>query len=423
MPDFKEYIQNAAQNATTDAWFPLDEERLGGKKEEKRKEKTGAFVMDNGDVVFRIYAPDAQTVSVSVDGLTTHRGGKVSILELERTGEDFPEVRLPLEKRADGMFETILKYEELEGYYGPLCYSYIVDGAYVLHRYGRCAFRSGRMTNYVEIPDPELQEYFLVQKVSHGSITYELFWSDVRGCESPCLVYTPADYGKSAKDYPVLYLQHGGGENETGWLTLGSVAPIMDNLIAAGKMEPCIVVMNNTQSSVRYDEQTAREKGMDAGTAFFGAVDQLVAVESREFIESRYRVKTDKYSRAIAGLSQGGMQTSYVGFSHPELYGYIGMFSSSIRCRHYWEDYRDNAHLKTLNEHPEQLAEDYRVIYRGVGDQEHESRPWHKEDDAYLARQGVDQMACYHHTIHPVMCHEWGCFRRSLLELAQLIFR
>ena len=133
-------------------------------------------------------------------------------------------------------------------------------------------------------------------------------------------------------------------------------------------------------------------------------------------------MKTDKWSRAIAGLSMGAMQSSFVGFSHPELFGYIGLFSGSVRCRRFWEDYDANPHLAAFRGDVRVLDEQYRVFYRGVGAQEHASRPWHKEDDRYLHEIGVDTLSCYRFTEHPTMCHEWGCFRRSLYEYVQLIF-
>lgn len=398
--------------ASTAAFYPLGME--GGAA-------TGVRLQENGSILFRILAPEAQKVSVSLDSLSVHRGGMVDILELERTGGTFPPVEISLNPGDGGFFEYVLSPEELEGFYGPLRYTFIVDGARIVHPYGRTVWQSGRMANVVEIPDPELGEMLWVQRVPHGTVSYELFWSEVRRDDSPCLVYKPAGYDEGQQFYPTVYLQHGGGENETGWFSLGSIAPLMDNLIAAGKVEPALVVMNNTH--VKYDDDTAARLGLDARHRVFGAVERLLVSESIPYIERKYRVKRDKWSRAIAGLSQGSMQASFVGFSHPELFGYLGLFSSSIRCRHYWEKYEDNPQLQILRENPQRLAEDYRIIYRGVGSQERESRPWHKEDDAYLALLGVDRLSCYHHAIHPAMCHEWGCFRRSLYDFMQLIFR
>lgn len=407
---------NCAMEASPLSLVPLGPEPCGGSGRDAVRIETGARVLDDGSVRFRIYAPKAHEVYVSLDGLTVHFGDRVDILKLEETGETFPEVKFYLGKLESGLFEGVLEKEKLGGFYGPLGYTFVVDGAYVAHGYGRITYRGGRAANCVEIPDPELEEEFLIKNVPHGAVSYEMFWSEVKGAMSPVLVYTPPDYGMSGRDYPVLFLQHGGGENETGWFSLGSLAPMLDNLIADGRAEPCVVVMNNTH--VRAGEEAA-----DRGRAIFGAVERLLVEESLTYIESRYRVRKDKWGRAIAGLSMGGMQSSFVGFSHPELYGYLGIFSSSIRCRHYWNGYEDNPHLAGIGKCLGMLSEEYRVIYRGVGYQERESRPWHKEDDRFLEEIGVTALPCYHYKLHPVMCHEWGCFRRSLYDFLQLIFK
>ncbi len=412
---------NYAFVRTAEALYPMGPEAYGPRMRRGRPTaQTGAIPQENGDILFRIWAPDAHEVLVNLEGLTVHYGSRVNILELERTGQDFPEELLSLEKNDKGFFEGILAKDKLEGFYGAFPFWWVIDGAPVIHPYCRTTWRSGRLMNCVEVADPDLQAEFEMRDVPHGTVCYEMFYSEIRGDWSPCLVYIPAEYHtNTGKRYPVMYLQHGGGENETGWVTLANLPEVMDNLIAAGKAEPMIIVMNNT----RIPNPTAANHGDHPGLVTFGAVDDLITRECIPFIEGRYRCLEGKENRAIAGLSQGGMQTSYVGFSHPELFGYVGIFSASIRTRHFWEDYNENPHLGMFTGDIKQLEENYRVIYRGVGAQERESRPWHKEDDRFIHERGIDQLKCYHHTIHPTMCHEWGVFRRSLYEFAQLIFK
>ena len=412
-----ELLSNPAFFCSADSYLPFGPERYGSRNKYKVKTaKTGAMNTPEGGIRFKIYAPEAKSVYVSCEGLTIHLGDRVNILDLEATGDTFPEYRLELSKNEEGFFEGELTASDLSGFYGPFPFTFVVDGAAVVHPYCRTTWRSGRLMNCIEVADPDIEEAFTIRDVPHGAISYELFPSQVRGGYSPCLVYTPADYGSSGKTYPVLYLQHGGGENETAWFTLGSMREILDNLIADGKAGPCVVVMNNTHVPAR---QTQEEAGVRA----FGAVDDLLIGECIPFIESRYRVRSDKWGRAVAGLSMGSMQSSYLGFGHPELFAYIGLFSGSIRCRHYWEDYDANPHLAVIRRGNDAVAENYKVIYRGVGLQEYNSRPWHKEDDEYLRSIGLDQLPCYHFSLHPTMCHEWGCFRRSLYDFVQLIFK
>ncbi len=413
--------KNYAFCRTAEALYPMGPEAYGPRLRRGRPTAdTGAIVQENGDVLFRIWAPDAHEVTVNLEGLTVHYGSRVNILELERTGKDFPEELLSLSKNEEGFFEGTLTRDKLEGFYGAFPFWWVVDGAPVIHPYCRTTWRSGRLMNCFEVADPQLQDRFRLRDVPHGTVCYELFYSSIRGDWSPCLVYLPAEYHNSPdKRYPVMYLQHGGGENETGWVNLANLPEVMDNLIAEGKAQPMIIVMNNT----RIPTPTANNHGDHPGLAAMGAVEDLIVNDCIPFIEGRYRCIPGKGGRAIAGVSAGGMQTSFVGFRHPELFAYIGIFSASIRARHYWEAYEDNPHLGMFTGDIAQLEENYRVIYRGVGESERNSRPWHKEDDVFIHQRGIDLLPCYHHTVHPTMCHEWGVFRRSLWEFAQLIFK
>lgn len=420
MNDNLEKLNNLAFVRDANSLYPLGEERYGNSEDRRMSKhtKTGAFLTPDGGVSFKIYAPDAHTVYITSAGLTAQHNSNIDMLQMEKTGAGMKEYRLPLTKTAEGFFEGKIPPEDLEGYYGSLPFTFVVDGAGMVHPYCRTTWRNERLQNCIEIADPQLQEKFMLRKVPHGAVTYEMFWSDTRGTYSPCLVYTPADYGKVDKKWPVLYLQHGGGENETGWFTLGNVTEIMDNLVADGLAEPCVIVMNNTRFA-----PVKPADGQDAGTIALGLVADLVFNECMPFIESKYYVRTDKWGRAVAGLSKGSMQSSYLGFSRPDLFGYVGLFSGSIRCRHYWTEYEENPHLKIIRKGNEAIAENYKVIYRGIGAQEFGTRPWHKEDNEYIHEIGMDQLECYHFTLHPTMCHEWGCFRRSLYEFVQLIFK
>ncbi len=426
MTDY-EILQDLAFARNPNALYPFADENCGERNKYRRKfVKTGAFNTPEGGIFFKIYAPGAENVYVSCEGLTVHIGSRVDILELEATGDDFPEYRLQLTKNEEGFFEGELRAKELEGFYGPFPYNFVVDGAAIVHPHARSTWRGGRLLNCIEVADPEMQEKFMLRKVPHGAVSYELFWSEVLGRHAPCLVYTPADYGKVDKKWPVLYLQHGGGENETAWFALGNLTELMDNLIADGLAEPCVVVMNNTDIQPgKVDAAFIPEAAESAepGLLEFGGVKRLVLGECLPFIESKYNVRTDKWGRAIAGLSRGAMQTSYMGFSSPELFAYIGLFSGSMRCRRYWNEFEANPHLDIVRRGNDALLENYKLIFRGVGEQEHESRPWHKEDEEYISSIGMDKLSNYQYRLYPTMCHEWGCFRRSLYDFVQLIFK
>ncbi|MGC9347772.1 MAG: alpha/beta hydrolase [Anaerolineae bacterium] len=176
--------------------------------------------------------------------------------------------------------------------------------------------------SWVQIPDDE-PTYYNEQTVPHGDVHIHWYDSEAIGDTRRMYIYTPPGYDDGAdKHYPVLYLLHGAGQNESLWTFLGRANVILDNLIAAGKAEPMIIVMPYGHLSRPYDP-TERER---RGEAFelFGQdlLDQIVP-----YIESRYRVRVDRDHRALAGLSMGAAQTLQIGLSHLELFGWIGAFS------------------------------------------------------------------------------------------------
>ena len=209
----------------------------------------------------------------------------------------------------------------------------------------------------------------------------------------------PASYD-SAKKYPVLYLQHGYGENETGWVYQGHVGRIADRLLAEGRMREMIIVMANGMTQAPGDRWQMRL-----------LFPQVLLRDLIPFIESRYPVLTDKWHRAMAGLSMGSFQTSYVTMSHPDLFGYVGVFSGFLR------DIRgtENTHLALLDD-PARFRESFRVFYRAMGteDQFFES---FLADDALLRDKGIAPLR----RTFPGG-HDWGVWRRCIHEFLPLIF-
>lgn len=223
------------------------------------------------------------------------------------------------------------------------------------------------------------------------------------------MVYTPPEYHKGG-EYPVLYLQHGGGENETSWVYSGKMPYIMDNVIAEGKAVPFVVVTN---------DGLVRMPG-DTGINDFDGIEGIITKDCREYIESKYRVRRDKWGRAIAGLSLGSMQASYIGLRHPELYGYIGSFTY-LRCRDKDNTYEGNPHLDMLKD-AENFAKEYKLLFRSLGGAEAHMNEF-EEDDAFLARYGIDRLPGYIRKIYPGQSHVWNGWRHALYDFAQVVFR
>lgn len=206
-------------------------------------------------------------------------------------------------------------------------YSLVIDGVSVSDPASQSFFGTGRMSSAIEIPETGV-DFYTVKDVPHGDIRSKRYFSKFTSSWRRLYVYTPPGYDKDTrKKYPVLYIQHGGGEDETGWAVQGRTDIILDNLIAAGKAKPMLVVMDNGNVSspggARADGGGYSSAGM-AGFAY-ELVNNIVP-----FIESNYRVKTVAKDRALAGLSMGGGQAFYVGLGHKDKFGSVGVFSTGL---------------------------------------------------------------------------------------------
>lgn len=274
-----------------------------------------------------------------------------------------------------------------------------VDGADVLCPYLPIGYGCCRPMNFLDIPVPGEEEWGEIEGVPHGGVTRHLYPSTVTGKHEVCLVYTPPAFDP-AKKYPVLYLQHGYGENETGWVHQGHAARIADRLLAEGGMEEMIIVMGN--GMVQGDS-------MRQGRMLF---PQVLLTDLIPFIESRYPVLTDKWHRAMAGLSMGSFQTSLTTLTHPELFGYAGIFSGFIRSLHGG----DNSHL-ALMEDPEKFNAAFRVFYRAMGTGDQFFRTF-LDDDEMLKDKGL---AIVRETFPGG--HDWGVWRRCIRSFLPRLFR
>lgn len=255
-----------------------------------------------------------------------------------------------LEKGSDGWWNCqVTGIEKGFHYYGIR-----VNGVDVLDGNAPVGYGGFRCVNYLEMPEEDFEEYRLRQ-VPHGTVHLNYYPSEQTGRIKLCYVYTPASYDREPeRRYPVLYLQHGGGENESGWLWQGKLANLADNLIAAGSMQEMIIVMNTGYS---FPDSGAYHPAL-------GAFPEEAADSAVPFIDRTYRTISDRTHRAMAGLSMGGMQTQRCVFAHPELFAWAGIFSGGLVIRDEEVDYSD----VLLN--PERFAERFRLLYVACGTQE-----------------------------------------------------
>ena len=342
----------------------------------------------------RIVAPAAQSVQLDI-------GGK----------------KYPLTKGDDNAWIGHSAPQD-EGFH---YYQLNIDGASVpdpgsLYFYGASRWGSG-----VEIPASD-EDFYALKNVPHGQLREVYFFSKSAGKDLRCFVYTPPGYETElSARYPVLYLQHGGGEDETGWGRQGRTPFIMDNLIAAGKARPFIIVMansyvpgadfgfGNTNQPAPSDTPYSRTIGGPGGRRYNPAAFARVLIEDLiPFVDANFRTRADQPHRAMAGLSMGGMQTRSIAPANLDKFSHLGVFSGGSLATN---DIADLTEFK----------EKVKLVFISYGSRElGGNRPGGdpKASTEALKAAGVNA----HFYVSPDTAHEWQSWRRSLYEFAPLLF-
>ena len=342
----------------------------------------GVEYLGEGKVRVNFLAPKAETVSI-----------------MGFTGET------PMEKQPNGVWMTVL-----EGRKGLSPLMFLVDGNMVLNPLAPIGFGASSPSNMMDVPEAGV-DFFYCKEVPHGSVTQEVYWSKTLGEWESCIVYTPPGYMREPKDYPVLYLQHGHGENERCWTYQGKINFIMDNLIAEGKAEPCIIVMNNGMVQTTEDGKRVVRSIL---------LEQLLVNDCIPYIERTYRVKTDRESRAMAGLSMGSMQTSMITMRHPELFAWVGVFSGFVRALPGLGG--NDEHLQALD-NAVKFTSDYKVFFRAIGSKDPFMQHFN-DDSALLEEKGLSPEKSQSHRIKVYDgSHEWNVWRQCARDFLQMIFK
>ena len=328
-------------------------------------------VNSQGYARFRIEAPDAKEVTVSL-GLGGARGGT------------------KLHKTYDGSWVGTTEGPMDEGFH---YYHISVDGGTFNDPGTNNYYGSTRWESGIEIPAHDKDFYAMRMDIPHGNVQQVLFPSKSTNTVRRAFVYTPPSYGKNKKEkYPVLYLQHGWGEDETAWSTQGHANLIMDNLIADGKIKPFIIVMtygmtNNIQFG-GLQQFTAKE------------FETVLVDELIPYIDTHFKTYADKAHRAMAGLSMGGMETKTITLRRPEVFAYYGLLSGGQYAP---EDIKDKNQVK--------------MIFQSCGSKE--------QPDAIKSSVEALKAAGFnaHGYISEGTAHEFLTWRRSLYQMAQLLFK
>lgn len=363
-------------------------------------------VNSQGYARFRVEAPDARSVSVSLGGGTN------------------------LEKAEDGSWTGTTKEPLDEGFH---YYRLTIDGGTFDDPGTRTFYGSTRLESGIEVPARD-REFYALKDVPHGRVEQILFPSASTHTLRRAFVYTPPGYDENQSvRYPVLYLQHGWGEDETGWSTQGHVNLIMDNLLAAGEIKPFLIVMTYGMTNEGFGPGRSRgappargraqAAGRDSTRAGggraaagdrgrggflagfnFDAFQTVLVDELIPYVDAHYRTLSDQPHRAMAGLSMGGAQTKSITMANLDTFSYIGLFSGGTISASEIDD------LASFKQH-------VKLVFVTCGSKENPDRlPPASES---LKEAGIDS-GWY---VSPGTAHEWLTWRRSFHEFAPLLFR
>jgi enterochelin esterase family protein len=376
-------------------------------------------VYPDNRVALRILAPDAQKVQV-------------------RMGQTYDMV-----KGADGMW-TVTTPPQVVGYH---YYYLIVDGVQVNDPAAESFYGVSRQSSGIEIPEVGV-DYYNPKDVPHGEVRTQWYFSKITNAWRRCFVFTPPDYNTNFKArYPVLYLQHGGGEDERGWVVQGRVNFILDNLIAEKKAVPMIIVMDKGYATKPGEVVPARggtAPGGAGGMLLGGAAQpaapaagqppappagqaarggapsggsttfsEVFVQELVPMIDRTYRTKPTKDNRAMAGLSMGGGQTFTITLANLDKFSYIGGFSGGGGGRGAFDPktasggvYADAAAFNKK----------VKLLWIGAGSVE---GPGIKTFGENLTKAGIKNV----YFESPGTAHEWLTWRRDLYDFAPRLFR
>ena len=389
---------------------------------------------------FRIEAPTATEVAVSL-------GRPLTVTKAE-----------------DGVW-TVITSPLIEGFH---YYQIIVDGARAADPNTRTFFGSSRWMSGIDVPSDD-QDFFATKEVPHGTVREQTYFSSVTKQWRRCFIYTPPDYdtNQSAR-YPVLYLQHGAGEDETAWSVQGRAGYILDNLIAEKKSKPMLIVMDNGGGSGLFAVPRGNRPGGAAGNSLvapnataagpnppapagapanvtvatpapatpnaaasapgpggpgargpgsgrppfnFSEFENILLKDLIPMIDAKYRTLADREHRGMAGLSMGGMQTRNIGFGHLEVFSHIGIFSGGTLG----DPKAENSPLTNATEFNRRV----KVAFISYGEAEGGSKTL-KEYCYSLTNAGLKNI---HYYVSPGTAHEFLSWRRSLREFAPLLFQ
>lgn len=342
-------------------------------------------ILENLSVVFQIKAPEAQSVKIDL--------GKL----------------YDMKKDENGVW-TVTTDPQVPGFH---YYSLVIDGVKVADPASESFYGMGRMASGIDIPEKGV-DFYEVKDVPHGAVSSKYYYSKVTNTWRRLFVYTPAGYETNpTKKYPVVYIQHGGGEDERGWVVQGKTDIILDNLIAEGKSQPMIAVIANGNVTI-----PGSPAGYSSG-AMAAFKDEMIN-NIVPFIDKNYRTLTDTKNRALCGLSMGGGQSFYVGLANLDHFGSVGTFSSGIFggiTSPSGKTFDAEKEMPGILTKAQSFNDKLKLFYVSVGEQD----PRHEFTKAAVKKFRESGLKVEYNSFPGD--HEWQVWRKSIHDFASRLFK
>ena len=357
------------------------------------------------EVMARLFPAGVVSPEYNKDGSVTFRVQAANAEKVELECQMFEGTK-PMEKGERGVWSITVTPEQPDIY--P--YAFVIDGTKIADPQNMEIFpNEGFKYSLADVkgPQPDFQD---LQNVPHGKVSYTYYTSKATGFDRPVCIYTPAGYDPASdKKYPVLYLIHGMTDTYETWFKVGKVNNILDNLIAAGKAEPMIVVMPYANP---YPEMIRR----GLAKAYNSLDTKLTTEEFTEsvvpFIEANYNVRTDADSRAIAGFSLGGRQTLACGLGNPDMFHYVCAFAPAIFGPEISGNFENGTYAKA-----DKLNESLKLLWLSCG-----TSDFLYQSSLQLDKNLKDRGIKYT-TMYPGGGHTWMNCRDYITEVFQLLFK
>jgi enterochelin esterase-like enzyme len=357
-------------------------------------------ILQDNTVIFRIKAPDASKLQV--------------------VGTWAPDLKpVPMIKNDSSIYEVKI---------GPLGsdmyeYRFIVDGIPTLDPNNNAVTRDGTFNESRLLVPGQLGDLLAVQNVPHGKVSAVWYSSSTLGAQRRMYVYTPPGYDESNGKYPVMYLLHGGGGDEDGWVNRGRANYILDNLIAAKQAVPMIIVITNGNPDAIAAPLDAPLNKSSKELAGIGGMasqrfEESLVKDVVPYIEKNYRVIADADHRAITGFSMGGFQTQNITNNNPGMFKYIGVMSmglfSSFRNSNVPSTYDRDKHIAQLKT---VIASKPKYYWIGIGKNDF------LFDSVTKLRKLYDEVGLNYTYRESEGSHTWKEWRLYLTELAPKFFK